>query len=415
MMIEKVFLGCLMKENYLIKDTIIVPDQLEDSRHRTLFQKMIEFYQAGKPVNFITLTTLPNLENYGGESYIAELSSFAEIEKFEEVEHLIIDSWKEREKRTILTTAAHNNWEIHKVIEKLEEINEINIIDFMSITECLIELYEAPWKEDEKMGVSTGIGQLDKLTGGWQDGGVAILAASPSMGKTDVMLHFAKETGWGGYLPIIFSLEMSQRNILERLIASTGNFHRSRMRDPVKRLLAKQKEKWPSVIGKLSETNIQIFDQTGQTIPEMRAKIRKVVHEFPDKKPIIFIDSLTLIRSNELYGGNAHLQISEISRNLKAMAKDFTCPIICLAPLNQSDESRVNKRPMMSDIWEFGSVEQEADLIMFLYREKYNNHTIDENTLEIIISKNRNGPVGTVKVKYNEDTGKIEEDGNNDN
>ncbi|MCH1627122.1 DnaB-like helicase C-terminal domain-containing protein [Fredinandcohnia sp. SECRCQ15] len=229
------------------------------------------------------------------------------------------------------------------------------------------------------------------------------------MGKTDVMLHFAKVAGWAGYLPIIFSLEMPEHLITSRLIASTGGFNRTKMRDPNKMLSQKQKTKWPDVIGNLNETTIQIFDGAGQSIPEIRAKARKMVNQFPNRKPIIFIDYLTLIRSSDFYGGSSHLQVSEISRNLKTMAKDFACPVICLAQLNRSVESRANKRSMMSDIRESGSIEQDADLILFLYREKYYDKNLDDSTLEIILSKNRNGPVGTIPVKYNEYTGELEE------
>ncbi|WP_257208882.1 DnaB-like helicase C-terminal domain-containing protein [Bacillus sp. AFS031507] len=154
---------------------------------------------------------------------------------------------------------------------------------------------------------------------------------------------------------------------------------------------------------------MQIFDGAGQTIAEMRAKTRKMMNQFPYKKPILFIDYLTLIHSGQFYGGNSHLQVTEISKSLKTMAKDFDCPVICLAQLNRSVESRANKRPMMSDIRESGSVEQDADVILFLYREAYYDKETDNHSLEIIVSKNRNGPVGSIAVNYNEHTGRIED------
>jgi replicative DNA helicase len=163
------------------------------------------------------------------------------------------------------------------------------------------------------------------------------------------------------------------------------------------------------VIGKLSDTHMQIFDGAGQTMAEMRAKTRKLMSQFPYKKPVLFIDYLTLIQSGQPYGGNSHLQVSEISKSLKTMAKDFDCPVICLAQLNRSVESRADKRPMMSDIRESGSVEQDADVILFLYREAYYNKETDNHSLEIIVSKNRNGPVGSIPVNYNVNTGRIEE------
>jgi len=404
-----------MKENSLIKDTIIQPEHLKEARHQELLRKMIEFHHAGKAIDLIALTTLPNLQYFGGITYLNELLSFADIEKFDEIEELILDDWKEREKRNLLQTASIQNWAIDEIIERLDYINLRKINDHMDIQTSLTNFFHLPWEDQEPESFApTGIRKLDKLIGGFRDGEVTILAARPSMGKTDCMLHFAKEAGWAGYVPIIFSLEMPQKLITARLIASTGGFNRVKLNNPKQLLSEKQKQRWPEVIGKLSETNIQIFDRPAQTIPEMRAKIRKFIHQFPDRKPIIFIDYLTLIKPSQEYTGNAHYQVSEISRNLKTMAKDYHCPIICLAQLNRGVESRADKRPMMSDIRESGSVEQDADLILFLYREKYYNREIDDDSLEIIIAKNRNGPTGKITTSYNMYTGKIEDRGMED-
>ncbi|MGG1674240.1 replicative DNA helicase [Neobacillus sp. NRS-1170] len=407
---EKAFLGSLIKADYLLKDTVIQPEQLESIQHKELMRRMLELHRAGSNVDLITLTTLPDLESLGGISYLSELLSYADPEKFEGMEKLILGLWKEREKRNILTVAAMNDWEIAKVIAELDKINQMKMEDHTSLQQAMSFIYEAPWEDQNTLrNAPTGIKQLDEVTGGFQDGEVTILAARPSMGKTDVMLHFAKMSGWAGFLPLVFSLEMPEKLITTRLIASTGGFNRAKMRDPKRMLTPRQKDKWSGVINELTETNIQIFDGAGQTIAEMRAKTRKLMHQFPAKKPILFIDYLTLIHSSQPFGGNSHLQVTEISKSLKRMAKDFNCPVICLAQLNRSVESRAIKRPMMSDIRESGSVEQDADVILFLYREKYYDKESQDYSLEIIVSKNRNGPVGTIAVNYNEHTGKIED------
>ncbi|MEH6908558.1 replicative DNA helicase [Neobacillus drentensis] len=407
---EKAFLGTLMKAEYLLKDTVIQPEQLESTRHQEIMRRMIELNQAGKNIDLITFTTLPDLQSLGGMSYLSELLSFANLEKFDGMEKLILDLWKEREKRSILTLAAMNDWSIAKVLAELDKINQLKMDDHTSLQQALVDIYEAPWEDRISQGsATTGIKELDEITGGFQGGEVTILAARPSMGKSDVMLHFAKMTGWAGFLPLIFSLEMPEKLITSRLMASTGGFNRTKMRDPKRMLNENQKNKWSDVIGKLSETHMQIFDGAGQTMAEMRAKMRKLMSQFPYKKPILFIDYLTLIQSGQAYGGNSHLQVSEISKSLKMMAKDFDCPVICLAQLNRSVESRADKRPMMSDIRESGSVEQDADVILFLYREAYYNKETDNHFLEIIVSKNRNGPVGSIPVNYNVNTGRIEE------
>ena len=407
---EKAFLGSLMKAEYLLKDTVIRPEQLESARHRELMQRMVAFNRASKHIDLITLTTLRDLESFGGMSYLSELLAHADVEKFDQIENLILDLWKEREKRNILTTAAMNDWEIARVIQALDKINQGKMMDHTPLQEALAAIYEAPWEDPiQSKCVSTGIKKLDELTGGFQGGEVTIVAARPSMGKTDVMLHFAKVAGWAGYLPLVFSLEMPEKLITKRLMASTGGFNRAKLRDPKRMLSESQKNKWSDVIGDLNETNIQIFDGAGQTVSEMRAKTRKFMSQFPYKKPILFIDYLTLIMSSQPYGGNSHLQITEISKSLKTMAKDFDCPVICLAQLNRSVESRANKRPMMSDIRESGSVEQDADVILFLYREDYYDTNTENHSLEIIVSKNRNGPIGSVDVNYIVHTGSIED------
>ncbi|MBT2728613.1 DnaB-like helicase C-terminal domain-containing protein [Bacillus sp. ISL-75] len=264
-------------------------------------------------------------------SYLSELLSYADLEKFDGTEKLILDLWKEREKRNILTLAALNDWEIAKVITELDKINQVRMEDHTSLQQALVEIYEAPWEDRiSQKSVTTGINKLDEVTGGFQGGEVTILAAGPSMGKTDVMLHFAKMTGWAGFLPLVFSLEMPEKLITSRLMASTGGFNRAKMRDPKRMLTENQKNKWWDVIGDLTETHMQIFDGAGQTIAEMRAKTRKMMNQFPYKKPILFIDYLTLIHSGQFYGGNYHLQVTEISKSLKTMAKDFDCPVICL-------------------------------------------------------------------------------------
>ncbi|WP_458413077.1 replicative DNA helicase [Schinkia sp. CFF1] len=407
---EKAFLGSLIKADYLLNDTVIQPEQLESTPHQELMRRMVERKRTGKTIDLISLTTLPDLELFGGMSYLSELLSYADLEKFDETEKLILELWKEREKRNILTCAAMNDWEITKVIAKLDKINQSKMEDHTSIHQALARVYEAPWEDQlHAKGVTTGIEKLDLMTGGFQGGEVTILAARPSMGKTDVMLHFAKISGWAGYLPLVFSLEMPEKLITSRLIASTGGFNRAKMRDPKRMLTESQKNKWSDVIGNLDETHMQVFDGAGQTVAEMRAKTRKLMNQFPHRKPILFIDYLTLIASSQFYGGNSHSQVTEISKSLKMMAKDFDCPVVCLAQLNRSVETRANKRPMMSDIRESGSVEQDADVILFLYREAYYDKDSENHSLEIIVSKNRNGPVGTITVNYNEYTGAIED------
>ncbi|MEW8986693.1 MAG: DnaB-like helicase C-terminal domain-containing protein, partial [Bacillus sp. (in: firmicutes)] len=244
---EKAFLGSLMKADYLLKDTVIQPEQLESSLHKDIMRTMVELNEKGKNIDLISLTTVPNLESLGGMSYLSELLAHADIEKFDNIESLILDQWKEREKRNILTLATMNDWEIDRVISELDNISQVKMEDHTTIQQALTNIYEAPW-EDQRTEKSppAGINKLDQMTGGFQKGEVTVLAARPSMGKTDMMLHFAKMAGWDGYLPIIFSLEMPERLITKRLIASTGGYNRAKMRNPNKMLTETQKNSWSS-------------------------------------------------------------------------------------------------------------------------------------------------------------------------
>jgi len=411
MTVEMALLGCMLKENFYISDSIVRPGHFEDPRHQALFREMRLLHEKGMSVDIITLTTTVDMEPFGGISYLYDLQAYANPEKFDEYEQLLLYQWKEREKRNILTRAREEDWGIQQVIHALNVIDEARLDDHLSIATALAEIYEAPWQEGKRAkGITTGIKKLDQMTNGFQAGELTVIAARPSMGKTDVMLHFAKEAGWQQYLPIIFSLEMPYQSLVQRLIASTGGINRIKLQNPKRDLSLKQKEEWPDIIGHVSETDMQIFDGARQTIAEMRAKTRKLIHQFPDQKPIILIDYLTLISPEKDYGGNMHLQVTEISRDLKVLAKEMNCPVVLLAQLNRAVEQRQNKRPLMSDIRDSGSVEQDADVIIFLYRDTYYDKNSNQKHLELIISKNRNGPVGTVLANYNEYTGRIQDD-----
>ena len=182
-MAEKVFLGSMIKADYLLKDTVIQPEQLESTQHKELMRRMIELKRAGKNIDLISLTTLPDLESFGGMSYLAELLSYADLEKFDGTEKLLLELWKEREKRNILTRAAIGDWEIAKVIAELDKINQSKMEDHTSIHQALEKVYEAPWEDPQpSKSVTSGIQKLDLITGGFQGGEVTILGRSPSRG-----------------------------------------------------------------------------------------------------------------------------------------------------------------------------------------------------------------------------------------
>ncbi|WP_342512483.1 DnaB-like helicase C-terminal domain-containing protein [Sporosarcina sp. FSL K6-1522] len=407
MIAEKAVLGSMLKENYLIVESNLIAAQFTNPTNRNIFQSMTELRRAGKAVDMITLLTTYSPQDLGGANYINDLTNYAQIDKFDDHVSALLDVWREREKNNVLHIAAQEDWSIDRITTELAALTEQRTSDHSDISSMLIDVYEAPFVEkDIQDGAPSGIDKVDDMTNGFQDGELTILAARPSMGKSDVMLHVAKQSGWKGYVPIIFSLEMSATSLRDRLLASTGRFSRSRMRNPYKLLTDPQKEIWPKAVGLLSETKIQIFDGSRQTVPDMRMKIRKVMSEHTGLKPLVLIDYLTLIHTDD-NKQTMHLQVSAITKALKVMAREFHCPVITLAQLSRAVEQRQDKRPMMADLRESGSIEEDADVIVFLYRDAYYTKDDNDNVMELIVAKNRNGPVGTVCAWYNKFTGEV--------
>ncbi|MFJ5766752.1 replicative DNA helicase [Lysinibacillus sp. NPDC093210] len=405
---EKSLLGTMLHENYLIADSNLEAAHFISQVHQNIFTSMLQLVSEGKAVDYITLLTTREPIELGGANYLAELGSFASATKFEEYETIVLENWRERSKRRIMEQAQQEDWGIAEIQHALDKLTTQYTTTNTSIKAYLMQMAKRPFEqENSKTGVLTGLLDLDKLLNGFQDAELTIIAARPSMGKTDTMNHIALKAGWDGYLPIIFSLEMSRTTLIDRLIAATGNFNRLKMRNPYEYFTDGQKEKWMSTLGMLDNANIEIDDRAGMTVPQIRATARKIIKANPDKKPIILIDYLQIIRVSNPRD-NQTQAIGQISWDLKQMAKEFNCPVICLAQLNRSVEQRQDKRPVMSDLRDSGNIEQDADVIAFLYRDDYYAKESErKNMLEFIIAKHRNGPTGTVFASYVKDTGRL--------
>lgn len=417
-LLEKSILGTMMKENHLIHEAGIQPEMFVSEAHRVIFEAMRHLANQGKPADCVTLLTEVEVGE-AGANYLITLASYANHEKFEQYTDLLVEAWRERQKIALLAEAQAENWPIEQIQTKLDQLFTGNQTIETSIDQDLVQLSERPFfPEDESDYIPIDIKQLTKMMNGFRQGEVTIIAGRPSMGKTDVMNHFALHTGKTGHLPIIFSLEMNRKMLVERLIALCGNISRTKMRNPYQTFTQEEKDKWMDHLSELKKANIHIDDRAGITVNEMRAQIRKLMKKHPDKKPVIFIDYLQMIACEE-YRNNQYLNIAYISAQLKKMAKDFHCPVVCLAQLNRAVEARHNKRPVMSDIRDSGNIEQDADVIIILYRDAYYEQLQPEEKrqpqsryekLEFIVAKNRNGPTGTAYVYYNKSTGKIAEE-----
>ena len=257
------------------------------------------------------------------------------------------------------------------------------------------KLYE---RKELVTGVPTGFKDLDKLTAGFQPSELIVVAGRPSMGKTAFSLNIAAHAAFGGTGVAIFSLEMAKEQLVLRMLCSEARIDHSKVRSGY---LADRE--FPALVmaaGRLAETPIYIDDTPAISVLELRAKARRLVRDRERKVGLIMVDYLQLMRGMGT-APNREQEISEISRSLKALAKELTVPVIAISQLNRRVEDRGDKRPMMADLRESGAIEQDADVIAFIFRDEvYNPKSADEGIAEIIVAKQRNGPIGTVRLAF---------------
>jgi replicative DNA helicase len=271
-----------------------------------------------------------------------------------------------------------------------------------SIKNDLVELYiEFETPKGDITGIPTGFTELDQMTAGLQKQDLIIIAARPSVGKTAFCLNIAEGVAkQNQYAVGIFSLEMGRKQLLKRMISSNGRIYSQNVRRS-KIVGDNEWTKLSCAMGEIGNMNLKIFDKPGIRVNEIWSKVRKMKREFEGKDILIIIDYLQLITGNEKHRGNRTQEISEISRMLKHMARELDVCVIALSQLSRAVEQRQDKRPMMSDIRESGQIEQDADVIGFLYRDDYyDKESENKNIIEIIIGKQRNGPTGTVQLAF---------------
>ncbi|ARF12978.1 replicative DNA helicase [Sporosarcina ureae] len=408
-LMEKSLLGTMMEENYLILDSGIQTAFFETQLHKNIYLAMKELANEGNTIDFITLLTTREPAELGGANYVSELRRFANPARFDEYLEIVVKKWRTLERARILQLAQNEQWETNPIVKALDEVDTDHRSDeSLLLDDYLVSQYERPFSKGPAMtGISTGLQPMDYLLNGFQDSEFIVIAARPSMGKTDTLNHLALTAGLNDHVPIVFSLEMSRKTMINRLISVAGGYSRLKMRDPYHHFDNTQKSSWMTALEHLQSAKIRIDDRGGIKVSQIKATARRIIKSQPNKRPIIFVDYLQIIRPEETTN-NQNQAIGQISADLKAMAKEFNCPVVVLSQLSRAVEQRQDKQPMMSDLRDSGNIEQDADVVCFLYREDYYDQESElKNHLEITVAKHRNGPVGGFTVYYNKDNGRL--------
>ncbi|MBD7916214.1 replicative DNA helicase [Clostridium sp. Sa3CUN1] len=383
--------------------------------HKVIFKAIREMFSKDMAVDLVTLLeylkSTDMLEKAGGVTYISEVSS--NILTTANLEAYIKIVEEKSTLRKLIKSATSIIEESYNKQDKVEEVLDLaqkKIFDLAEKQgsndyESLANVLERGFLEIERLfnnkgsitGVGSGIRDLDAKTSGFQKGDMVLIAARPSMGKTTFSLNIAEHAALReGKSVVIFSLEMSKEQLAYKLLCSEANVDMLKLRTG--NLDDDDWERIARATGPLSKAKIYIDDTAGLSVMEMRSKCRKIKMEHGID--MILIDYLQLMSGSS--GSESRQQeVSEISRSIKALAKEMECPVIALSQLSRAPEQRADHRPMLSDLRESGSIEQDADVVMFLYRDEYyNKETEDKNIGECIIAKQRNGPVGTVKMAW---------------
>jgi len=415
---EQAVLGAILLESEALITAMerLNTEDFYSVAHQRIFEAMVDLNEDNQPMDLITITaTLRDrgqLEEVGSVSYLAKLASAVPTAANVDYYAQIVEE-KAMLRRLIRTATqiVSSGYASEDDVGALLNDAEARIMElsnrraahgFISIRDVLMDVFERVEFLFNHKGGTTGIPSgfidLDKMTSGFQRNDLIIVAARPSVGKTAFALNIAQNVAVRAQETVaIFSLEMSAAQLVQRMICAESNVDAGRMRTGF--LEGDDWEKLSMAIGSLSEAQVYIDDTPGITVAELRAKCRRLKKE--KGLGMILIDYLQLIQGRGKAGENRQQEVSEISRTLKQIARELEVPVIALSQLSRGVEQRQDKRPMMSDLRESGSIEQDADIVAFLYRDDYYNHdTEKKNIIEIIIAKQRNGPVGTVELVF---------------
>lgn len=415
---EQAVLGSMLTDKDAVISAIEVlkPEDFYREDNKAIYEAILSLYNRAEPVDIITLkselATQGKLEQVGGLEYLAELPekvpTTANVEKYIKIveEKAIL--------RNLIKTANEIislGYDPTQEVENIMDAAEKKIFDIMQsknqkgyspMKDILVDTFsqlEKLYNQKEPItGVPTGFVDLDYKTAGLHESDLILIAARPAMGKTAFALNIATNAAVRAKVPVaVFSLEMSKEQLVNRILCSEAMVDSNKVRTG--RIEEGDWVKLAGAIGPLSEADIYVDDTPGISVMEIRAKCRKLKLE--KNIGLVVIDYLQLISASGKRGGSREQEISEISRSLKILAKELNVPVIALSQLSRAAEQRPDHRPMLSDLRESGAIEQDADIVMFLYRDDYYNEDSEKkNIAEIIIAKHRSGSTGTVELLW---------------
>jgi replicative DNA helicase len=420
---EQSVLGGLLLENHAwerIADLITEQDFYRHD-HRLIYRHITRLLDASKPADVVTvsesLESSKELTTIGGLAYLGALAqntpSAANIRRYAEIvrDRAILRGLVEvgtsiadsayspmgRSASELLDQAEGKVFEIAEAGSRGKQ----GFLEIQPLLTQVVERIDMLFQRDNPSditGIPTGFTDLDQKTSGLQPGDLVIVAGRPSMGKTAFSLNIAEHVALESGLPVaVFSMEMSGTQLVMRMMGSVGKLDQHKVRTG--RLQDDDWQRLTYAVGKLNDAPLYIDESAALTALELRARARRL-HRQCGKLGLIVVDYIQLMSATR-QGENRATEISEISRSLKALAKELDVPVIALSQLNRSLEQRPNKRPVMSDLRESGAIEQDADVILFIYRDEvYNPETPEKGISEIIIGKQRNGPIGTVRLAF---------------
>lgn len=415
---EKSLLGAVLIDEETLSDISehVTSRDFYDKRHAVIFDGMMRLYERHKPVDLLTLTDelkrKKEIDSIGGSAYLTELTNYVPTAAHAEAYAELV-AQKAVRRRLIKASADiselgfNEETSTEELLSKAEA--ELFSVSDQSLKQDLVSIENILTESFDRMeelhknkgmlrGIRTGWQDLDNMTAGLQRSDLVILAARPAMGKTTLVSNLAYNVATVAKQPVLFfSLEMSKEQLVDRMLADASGVDAWNIRTG--NLSDEDFGKLSEAMGELAEAPIFIDDTPGLSVLEMRTKARRATHEQP--LGLIIVDYLQLMQGSGRDGSNRVQEISEISRGLKLIARELNVPLVALSQLSRAVESRSPQIPQLADLRESGSIEQDADIVMFIYREAYYNpDTERENLTDLIIAKHRNGPTGKVELYF---------------